>query len=429
MVALLGLAAFRFVTAGAGPSPAGEPASPARLDSAATLQRLEAEVREQPDSARSWSQLAQSALARHQQTLDPAFLVRARAATERALKLEADQPDATLTLGAVLLSEHRFSEALDQGRRAVELLPGSATALGISVDALVELGRYREAVEASQDMVDAEPGAASYSRVSYLRELHGDTEGALRSMRQALVAATEPGADAALNTFVGDLHRNRGELDAARRAYGEALRKVEGHPLATLGLARVEVRSGDLTGARRRLEALTTRIPTAPAVALLGDVLALSGDQPAAEGQYELVRSIEALSQANGIKVDLELATFEAGHPESTPATGPRPDAVAMANAALSERPNVFASDTLAWALRGAGRSAEALEPARAAVALSTQRSSFWWHLAAIEADLGMTAEARGHLQQAFAMGADFEPLEVGQAEALAARLGINPRT
>ena len=58
----------------------------------------------------------------------------------------------------------------------------------VRVDALVELGRYDEAERELQAMIDRKPNLAAYARVSYLRELRGDLEGAAEAMRFAVAA-------------------------------------------------------------------------------------------------------------------------------------------------------------------------------------------------------------------------------------------------
>jgi Flp pilus assembly protein TadD len=165
-------------------------------------------------------------------------------------------------------------------------------------------------------------------------------------------------------------------------------------------------------------------------VALLGDVRAALGQPAKAADQYRLVRAIEALNRANGVAVDLELARFEADHARA--AGGDAARAVAMARKARAARPTVYADDTLAWALRQAGRPREALPHARAAVRLGTRDALLWYHLAAAEADLGMRVPASGHLATAFAInpyvtGAAGTYGERKAALALAAKLGIRP--
>jgi tetratricopeptide (TPR) repeat protein len=158
-------------------------------------------------------------------------------------------------------------------------------------------------------------------------------------------------------------------------------------------------------------------------VALLGDVRAALGDRRAAEAQYRLVRVIERLNRANGVAVDLELARFEADHARDRGADPAR--AVAMARRALAERPTIYAADTLGWALRQAGRPRQALPHARAAVRLGTRDALLWYHLAAVEADLGMTAAARRHLTEALAISPYLTVRDQPTALALAGRLHL----
>jgi tetratricopeptide (TPR) repeat protein len=171
------------------------------------------------------------------------------------------------------------------------------------------------------------------------------------------------------------------------------------------------------------LEPAATRLPLPGTVALLGDLRAAQGDRDAADGQYRLVRAIERLNRANGVAVDLDLARFEADHARDRGADPAR--AVAMARRAMAERPTILAADALGWALRQAGRPREALPHARAAVRLGTRDALLWYHLAAIEADLGVTAAARRDLAKAFAINPYLTVRDRPAALALAGRLRL----
>ena len=168
---------------------------------------------------------------------------------------------------------------------------------------------------------------------------------------------------------------------------------------------------------------MAARLPLPATVALLGDVRAALGDPEAAAGQYRLVRVIERLNQANGVAVDLELARFEADHARDRGADPGR--AVALARRAMAERPTIYAADTLGWALRQAGKPGQALPHARAAVRLGTRDALLWYHLAAVEADLGMAAAARRHLAEAFAVSPYLTVRDQPTALALAGRLHL----
>ena len=124
-----------------------------------------------------------------------------RRVRQRALSFNANAEDAInrslaverydrLKLHAKLqLTNHRFSEALETARRAQTFRNDDHDVWGMITDALVELGDYPGAVQAAQQMIDLRPDSSSYARVSYLRELHGDTEGAIQAMTLALKAA------------------------------------------------------------------------------------------------------------------------------------------------------------------------------------------------------------------------------------------------
>ena len=92
-----------------------------------------------------------------------------------------------------------------------------AAAQAVKVDALVELGRYDEATEAAAQLLAIRVDLASLARVSYLRELHGNVEGAIAAMRQAAESpALAPENTAYVRTLLGNLLVQAGRPDEAR---------------------------------------------------------------------------------------------------------------------------------------------------------------------------------------------------------------------
>jgi tetratricopeptide (TPR) repeat protein len=243
-------------------------------------------------------------------------------------------------------------------------------------------------------------------------------------MTQAAAAgASSPYDRAYVQTLIGNLHLGDGRLPAAEAAYRRAQDVLPGYELAEVGLARVAAARGDLAAAAALLEPAAARLPLPATVALLGDVRAALGERDDARRQYQLVRAIERLNRANGVAVDLELARFEADHARDQGADPER--AVAMARRALADRPTIYARDTLGWALRQAGRPERALPHARAALRLGTRDALLWYHLAATEADLGMTAAAKRHLAKAFSISPSLTVRDRPAALALAGRLHL----
>ena len=413
---VMGVALGRFALAGGGGAPATVSRPAATTE--ATVAGLQARLGASPDDPVLLTRLGEAYLLRARETADPSFFTRAGQALDRSNAVAPDRP-ATLTgLALLALGRHDFPAALELGRRAHALDPASPQPLGVVVDAHVELGRYDEATETLQQMLDRRPSLASLSRASYIRELRGDVPGAVTAMTQAAIAGagSNPGDVAYVETLLGDLHLGAGRLAEAEIAYRRALGRA-GSPAAEVGLAQVAAARGDLAGAGTLLERITTRLPQPTWLALLGDVQAALGRTADAAASYDLVRQVEALNREAGVAVDLELARFEADHAS--------PAAVAMATAARDARPTVFADDTLGWALRQAGRPADALPYAQAAVRLGSADALFWYHLAAIEADLGRLDEARTHLAQALSTNPYLTVRDRPAALDLAARLGL----
>jgi tetratricopeptide (TPR) repeat protein len=420
---LAGLLVGRFLVAGRdGATP---PLTPAASDAATTVTRLQDELRRRPDEPRLLTQLGVAYVTRARETADPSFYTKAAGVLERASRL-APRDAATMTARGLLdLGRHDFRAAYAWGGKALRANPDATEAYGVVFDALVELGRYDAAVAVAQAMVDRKPTQGSLARAAYARELLGDSAGALTAMTQAAAAGSgSPGDRAYVQTLIGNLHLGAGRLPQAEAAYRRTLDGLPGYGLAEVGLAQVRAARGDLAGAAELLEPAATRLPLPATVALLGDVRAAQGDTDAATGQYQLVRAIERLNQANGVAVDLELARFEADQRQLDKGADPA-RAVAMARRVMAERPTIFTADALGWALRQAGRAREALPHAKAAVRLGTRDALLWYHLAATEADLGMTAAARRHLATAFDINPYLTVRDRPAALALAGRLHV----
>lgn len=164
---------------------------------------------------------------------------------DRVLAAKQSNPDfdfrAYSNKASVLLSLHQFQMAAETVQNAIAISPYAAVTYGILVDANVELGKYEEAVAASDKMVSIRPDLRSYSRVSYLRQIHGDNKGAIEAMNLATEAGY-PGAESTewARVTLGDLLLNVGALPQAQTVYQTALNNRTKYPYAEIGLAKVE---------------------------------------------------------------------------------------------------------------------------------------------------------------------------------------------
>lgn len=369
----------------------------------ALIGRLQARLRVDSRNARASAQLGLAYQQRARETGDPADYPRSETALRGALAIAPRDPEATGGLASLALARHQFRKALALGRRARALAPFSATPYGIVGDALIELGRYREAFAAFDRMVSLKPGLGGYSRISYARELLGDTPGAIEAMELAVDAArpqAEPTAWARVQ--LGKLHFARGRLDASERNYRAALASFPGYVYGLDALAHVEAARGRLGRAIELERAAVERIPLPQFAAALGDFYRVVGRTREAREQYELVGVIERLLIANGVETDLEIAQFNLDH-------GIRVrQSLERARRAHAARPSIEADDVLAWALERNGRCGEALRYSKRALRLGTLDALKFFHRGMIERCLGRHGEARRWFARALRANSHF---------------------
>ena len=391
------------------PSTSAAAPRPAR-DGGEDLGRLQAAVRADPRATAPRIALAGAYLRRARVTGDPAYYSRADDLLRAALARHPRDPDALVESAGLALSRHDFRRGLALARRARAERPGALAPSPLIVDALVELGRFGAAEDELQRLIDAKPTLAGYSRVSYLRELHGDLRGAVSAMRRA-IAAGGPASESVANvqTLLGGLELTRGDLAAAGRAHRAALAAVPDYPPARAGLARLDAARGDLAGAARRWRALTVRLPLPEYVVALGETRLAQGRRAGARRAFGLVRAERRLLGAAGVDSDAETAVYEADH-------GAPRRAVALARRAWRAAPGVRAADAMGWALTRSGRPAAGLRWAHRALALGSRDPLLRHHAGMAALAAGREAEGRAHLRVALAGGLAGSPWQARQA-------------
>jgi pentatricopeptide repeat protein len=344
-----------------------------------SISSLQAKLEREPDNARANAALGQAYLQRARESGDPAYYAKAKILFERALKTDPQLADAILGKASLLMAQHRFKEAHDLAQEAVTANPDVVATYGILTDSLVELGRYDEAIQTLDSMIRRKPNLSSYSRVSYLRELMGDTDGAIDAMRMAI----HSGAPHAENTAwcmvqLGNLYLNSARPEKAAGEYRQALIRFPDYAYALAGLAHVAAGRGDLESAVREYQRAMERIPLAEFAMGLGEVYERLGRHEDAAKQFDLVGAIQKLYQANGVSVDIEMALFDADRGRNLD------QALAAAKAEWQARKSVRVADAYAWVLYKAGRYDEAQQMMRQALRLGTRDPLFLHHAEAI---------------------------------------------
>lgn len=173
-----------------------------------------------------------------------------------------DRFNALVTKAGVQLSLHDFNAALNTGESALALNPYNAQIYGVLVDCHVELGQYQKAVLLADQMVAIRPDLRSYSRVSYLREIFGDIDGAKKAMLMAIQAGY-PGQEEtawAMHTYAEMLMRY-GYNQEARMVYESILQERPNYPFAIAGLGKLAIKANDFNEAESRLKDAIDIVP------------------------------------------------------------------------------------------------------------------------------------------------------------------------
>lgn len=370
---------------------------------------LKEQVRRVPGDHRSWAALGFAYFVEAGVSFDQELFELADAAIAKSLEIQPEDNVAALANGAAIsASHHQFGPALEQADAALAIAPYDPIALGIRIDALTQLGRFKQQLVAVRTADRRQPGVGTTSRYSYAVELRGDLDRA-RALLMSATGSANRSELAHLLSHAAYLDRQQGRLDASQSKLEKALVAVPGDPASLVGLALLDTARGDLESAVERWQDIVATTPLPEHFIELGETLdALGRDDEAQQAYDDSVAAVRTLEEG-GANIDLELALFYADH-------GSAAEALPLAEAEWARSKGIHAADGMAWALHANGRDAEALRYARLATRLGSQEPPLWAHRGIIEAALGMTSAARTHLQQSVSMDPGESPWQRDQA-------------
>lgn len=404
-------------------TPAARPtavqAGTSRAQLTRTVETMTARLASKGDDADALLLLADALIRLQRVNNDGRAVITAEEHIRAFLKRQPDHYEAQRMLAAVLLSQHRFGEAVAQANKVSAMDPRDAWNFGAIGDGYLELGDYERAFEAYDRMGQLQPGPPAYARTSHALEIKGDLAGAIEYMKRAADGAwsNDPESQAWHYAQLADLFLQQGRLGEAKREFEHAAATFPDHPLAMAGLARIKIAEGDLAGARLTYQQQLAKVPTPDLAAAVGDLSHALGDQAGAEQYYRMAEQIERAAWGNGVAQPQALARFFADRDRNLP------EAVSLAEQAVTAKRDIYTMDTLAWVYFKAGRLADARKASEQALRTESKDARIIYHAAEIRAAQGARDEALQLLSQTPAPDAVTDVLVLRGMKALRARL------
>jgi tetratricopeptide (TPR) repeat protein len=287
------------------------------LNTKKAIESLLIEIELNPDNLEAKLNLARAYIQESRITGDHAYYDNTTLSLlDDILEVEPKNFDALCCKATVLLSQHHFTEALTTANEAAAINPNNAFVYGLLCDANVELGNYKEAVSMSDKMIGIRPDIRSYARVSYLREIHGDINGAIEACKLAL-ASGYPGLEETewSRMILAHLYEISGNLDTAQYHYQIALLERPNYPFAEAGLGKIEKIKGNYKAAIAHFEKANSNIIEYSFTDELTDLYRLNNEPEKAEASAKKVIDLlsplskdDESSNAHGHYADKELA-------------------------------------------------------------------------------------------------------------------------
>lgn len=343
----------------------------------ANYEKLLQELETKPEDKKTLLQLAKTFMQEGRVTGNFSYYNKAALdMVDLVLKKDPSHLEAICLKAMTFLSQHRFAEAKELAENARQLSPHYSFVYGLLCDANVELGNYTEAVASADKMVSTRPDIRSYSRVSYLREIHGDVPGAIEAIQLA-VSAGYPGAEdkSWARMVLAHLYEDSNALDKAEEQYQIALTERPDYPFALAGLGKIARYKKDYPKAIEYFEKAKTVMADASFFEELIDLYRLNGQNDKADECARI--TIDALLSDNisaakdkslGHYSDMELAQLYLK-------TNQLDKALQHAKSEQQRRPeNIDACETLATVLFKMGKAAEAAPLLETALRTNSQK-------------------------------------------------------
>ncbi|MEO6759473.1 MAG: tetratricopeptide repeat protein [Saprospiraceae bacterium] len=383
--------------------------------------KILADLKLKPEDPKSQLLLAKEFLQEGRMTGDNSYYNKAALEIiDHVLAKDPQNFEAICYKALTYLSQHRFAEGKEVAMQGLAMNPYNSFIYGLLVDANVETGDYPKAVEMADKMVKVRPDIRSYSRVSYLREIHGDVPGSIEAIKLAVSAGYPGYEDTEWSRMVlAHLYEDTNQPDQAEGQYMTALQERPDYPFALAGMARISRYKGDYPAAIQYLEKARGIMADASFFEDLIDLYRLTGQPKKADECARITADALLADNISGNKdkdmghySDRELAALYVKTNQLDKAYG-------HAKIEYDRRPeNIDACETLAWVLYKKGQPADAAALVTNMMRTNSQNPERMVKAGLIMIANGQTAEGKAMISKGLALKPYMEEILVEEAKA-----------
>jgi tetratricopeptide (TPR) repeat protein len=350
------------------------------------IAKCQEQIAKRPDYFANYNALAMAYARRARETSDVAYYAKAEETLKKSFALAADNYEGLKVQTWLLLGRHEFAKAREVAATLNRRTPDDITVYGYLVDANAELGNYQEAVDAAQWMLNLRPGnVPGLTRAAYLRELHGDFDGAIEMMQSAYDSTPYQELEdrAWLLTQIAHLHLSAGHVSEAERFASGALGVFGDYHYALGVLGQIRMAGKQYAEAVELFQKRYSAAPHAENLFALAEALEKSGRHEEARRAFSEFEQKALAESKLTDNANHELVAYYTDYARK-PA-----EALRIAQLERTRRHDAFTLDALAWAFAAHGDFARAGSEMKQALAFGLKDPSVLEHARAIDDHLG----------------------------------------
>ncbi|MFL6447092.1 MAG: tetratricopeptide repeat protein [Bryobacteraceae bacterium] len=355
------------------------------------LREAEKKLKTSPDSFQAYNDLAAALCRRARDTGEVSLYDRADSVLQRSQQLSPGNYDARKLEVLVLIGRQDYLRALPLAQAINHSVPDDIAGWAFLVDANIGLGNYSEAERDAQWILDLRQGnALGFEKAAALRELFGDTPGAVEFVDEAYRRTSANDTDQRAWLL---LQKSRLQLHAGYRAeagitLAQARQINPGSLLALKIEARLRAAEGKPQDALALVQRCYERVPSTANLYAVAEMLERSGRMADANLAFQrFAREAQAGVERPG-NPTVQLVLYKLDREND------KPTALPLAAKLAAERHDCATLDAFAWALYKNGKFNEAKQQEERALAVGVRDPQYFCHAIEISSRAGDPAAA-----------------------------------